>query len=56
MFTEGSRTLLLKRVLRSLMLGDVDDAVDVERNFLCVGAPVLIVEAVRILSILLGVE
>jgi hypothetical protein len=38
------------------VLGDVDDAVDVERNLLRVGAPVLVVEAVRVLPVLLGVE
>lgn len=38
------------------MLGDVDYAMDVERNLLSVGAPVLIAEAVKEFAVLLGIE
>lgn len=33
------------------MLGDVDYAMDVERDFLCVCAPMLVVEAVGVFSV-----
>jgi hypothetical protein len=46
--------LLLQRVLRSLALGDVDDAVDVEADLLCVGRPVFVAEAVEVASIHVG--
>lgn len=50
------RTLLLERVLRRLVLGHVDDAVHVEADLLCVCAPVLVVEAVGVLSVFGGGE
>jgi len=43
--------LLLQRVLGRLGLGHVDDAVDVEADFLGVGTPVLVVEAVRVFAV-----
>ena len=49
-------TFFLERILRRLVLGDVDYAVDVERDFLGVCAPVLVVEAVRVLSVFGRVE
>lgn len=46
--------LNLERVLGRVGLGDVDDAVDVERDFFAVGAPVLVAEAVGVLAVVLG--
>jgi hypothetical protein len=45
-------TLLLQRVLRCLGLRYVDDAVHVEADFLCVRAPVLVVEAICVFAVL----
>jgi len=42
----ASPTLLLQRVLRSLALGHVDNAVNVEADLLRVRGPVLVAEAV----------
>lgn len=47
---------LLQRVLRGLGLGYVDDAVHVEGDFLGVGAPVLVVEAVGVFAVFGGGE
>lgn len=50
------RTLLLQGVLRRFRLGDVDYAVYVERDLLCVGAPMLVVEAVCVFAVFRRVE
>lgn len=50
------RTLLLQRVRRHVRLVDVDDTVDVERDLLAVGVPMLVPEAVGELAVLLGRE
>jgi len=51
-----SRTFRLDGIGGHLRLADVNDAVDVERHLLAVGAPVLVAEAVRVLSVSLGGE
>ena len=49
-------TLGLERILVGLVLGDVDNSVDIEGDLLAVGAPVLVAEAVHVFAILLGIE
>lgn len=49
-------TFAIKRVGGHVGLADVDNAVDVEGNLLCVGAPVLVTEAVEIFPIMLSSE
>lgn len=44
-------TLFLKRILGCFRFGDVDNAVDVERDLFCVGTPVLIVETIYIFAV-----
>ena len=59
MFADGgkcSRTLLLDGVLGDVGLADVDNAVNVERDLLAGGAPVLVSEAVAVLAVVLGRE
>lgn len=46
----------LERVLGGVRLGNVDDAVDVERHLLGRRAPVLVAEAVDVLAVVLGLE
>ena len=46
-----SLTLLLKRVLRCLALGHVDNSVHVEADLLRVCRPVLVAEAVLVLAV-----
>lgn len=55
-YRRRSRTLGLQRVLFGLVLRNVYYAVDVERDLLGVGAPVLVAEAIEVLAIMLGVE
>lgn len=45
------RTLLLQWILWRLRLGNVDDAVHVEADLLRIRAPMLVIEAVSVLSI-----
>lgn len=53
---KGTRTLFLDGVTGHVALIDVNHTVNVERNLLAVGTPVLVAEAVRVLAILLGCE
>ncbi len=49
-------TFGIQRIRLVLGFADVDDTVDVERDFLAVGAPVLVAEAVGVFAVVLGVE
>lgn len=51
-----SAHFLLQRVLGSLALGNVDDAVDVEADLLCVCRPVFVAEAVQVAAVHSGGE
>lgn len=51
-----SRTFSLEGVLWRVRFGDVNNAVDVERNLLAGRAPVLVAKAVEIFAVVLGIE
>lgn len=48
------RTFDFNGIGRQFRLGDIDDAVDIERDLLGVGAPVLVAEAVGVFAIAMG--
>lgn len=49
-------TFGIQRIRLVLGLADVDDTVDIEGDFLAVGAPVLVAKAVGVFAVVLGVE
>jgi hypothetical protein len=53
---DDALTLSLQRVLVSLVLSNVDNTVDIERNLLAIRAPVLIAKAVSEFAIVLRVK
>lgn len=52
----GQRTFCLERILWGLGFRYVDNTMDVERDFLAVGGPVFVAEAVHIPPILSSLE
>ena len=52
----AKHTLLLQRVLRRFTFWHVYDPVDVKTDFLGVGGPMLVAEAVGVTTVSLGVE
>lgn len=52
----GEHTFLLQRVGWRLALRDVDDAMHVEADFFGICRPMLVAEAVGVLSVLVSVE
>lgn len=49
-------TFGFQRVLRSISFRNVDNAVNIERDFLGIGSPVLVTEAVSVFAVVLGKE
>jgi hypothetical protein len=49
-------TFTVEGIGGDIRLADIDDAVDVERDLLGVGAPVLVAEAVGVFAVVLGSE
>lgn len=48
------RTFAIKRIGRDIALAHVDDSVHVKGHLLSIGTPVLVAEAIGVLSIILG--